>query len=85
MITPVFCGSAYKNKGVQVLLDAIVDYLPSPIDVGAMVGIDVENPEKSHTRGPSVHDPFSALAFKLIHDRGEYENTPIMKFYLSQK
>jgi len=67
-ITPVFTGAAYKNKGVQLLLDAIIDYLPSPIDIGAIVGIDVDDPERSHTRGPSVHEPFSALAFKLIHD-----------------
>ncbi len=67
-ITPVFVGAAYKNKGVQLLLDAIIDYLPSPVDVGAIVGTDVEDPEKSHTRGPSIHDPFAALAFKLIHD-----------------
>lgn len=67
-ITPVFTGAAYKNKGVQLLLDAIVDYLPSPIDVGAIVGMDIDDPEKSHTRNPSVQDPFSALAFKLIHD-----------------
>ncbi len=68
MITPVFCGAAYKNKGIQLLLDAIVDYLPSPIDVGAVVGMDISDPEKSHTRSPSPKDPFSALAFKIIHD-----------------
>ena len=68
MITPVFCGSAYKNKGVQLLLDAVIDYLPSPIDIGAVVGMDVDDPEKSHTRNPTKHDPFSALAFKLIND-----------------
>jgi elongation factor G len=68
LITPVFCGAAYKNKGIQLLLDAIVDYLPSPIDIGAVVGVDVDDDTKSHTRNPSVHDPFSALAFKLIHD-----------------
>lgn len=68
LITPVFCGAAYKNKGIQLLLDAIVDYLPSPIDIGAVVGVDVDDDSKSHTRNPSVHDPFSALAFKLIHD-----------------
>lgn len=67
-ITPVFTGAAYKNKGVQLLLDAIVDYLPSPIDVGAVVGLDIDDPEKTHTRNPSVSDPFSALAFKLIND-----------------
>lgn len=68
MITPVFCGSAYKNKGVHMLLDAVVDYLPSPIDVGSVVGVDVDNPEKTHTRGPADKSPFSALAFKLIND-----------------
>ena len=68
LITPVFCGSAYKNKGVQLLLDAVVDYLPSPVDIGATIGIDVDDPEKSHSRNPSPKDPFSALAFKLIND-----------------
>lgn len=67
-ITPVLCGAAYKNKGAQNLLDAVVDYLPSPLDIGAVVGVDVDNPEKTHTRNPSAKDPFSALAFKLIHD-----------------
>jgi elongation factor G len=68
LITPVFCGAAYKNKGVQLLLDAVIDYLPSPIDVGAIIGLDVDDPEKSHSRHPSAKEPFSALAFKLIHD-----------------
>jgi elongation factor G len=68
MITPVFCGSSYKNKGVHLLLDAIVAYLPSPIDVGSTVGLDVDNPEKTHTRHPSKKDPFCGLAFKLIND-----------------
>lgn len=68
LITPVFTGAAYKNKGVQLLLDAVIGYLPSPIDIGAVVGMDVDDPEKTHTRHPSSHDPFSALAFKLIHD-----------------
>lgn len=68
LITPVFCGAAYKNKGIQLMLDAIVDYMPSPIDVGAVVGMDTDDEEKSHTRNPSVHEPFSALAFKLIND-----------------
>ncbi len=68
LITPVFCGAAYKNKGIQMLLDAVLDYLPSPIDVGAVVGIDIDDPEKSHSRHPTVKEPFSALAFKLIHD-----------------
>ena len=68
LITPVFCGAAYKNKGIQLLLDAVLDYLPSPVDVGAVVGMDVDDPEKSHSRHPSAKEPFSALAFKLIHD-----------------
>ncbi len=68
MITPVLCGAAYKNKGIQLLLDAIVGYLPSPVDVGAIVGMDVNEPEKSHTRKPSRGELFSALAFKIIND-----------------
>lgn len=68
LITPVFCGAAYKNKGVQLLLDAVIDYLPSPVDVGAIVGTDVDDSEKTLTRGPSPKEPFAALAFKLIND-----------------
>jgi len=68
LITPVFCGAAYKNKGVQLLLDAVVEYLPSPIDVGAVVGFDIDDPEKTRSRNPSTKEPFAALAFKLIHD-----------------
>lgn len=68
LITPVFCGAAYKNKGVQVLLDSVLQYLPSPVDAGAVVGTDIDDFEKSHTRHPSTKEPFSALAFKLIHD-----------------
>ncbi len=68
LITPVFCGSAYKNKGVQLILDAVIDYLPSPIDVGAIIGHDIDDEEKTAVRHPSVNDPFSALAFKLIND-----------------
>jgi len=67
-ITPVFCGSAFKNKGIQLLLDAVVDYLPSPIDRGVVRGIDVNDPEKTITRRPSTKPPFSALAFKIIND-----------------
>ncbi len=68
LITPVFCGTAFKNKGVQLLLDAIVDYLPSPIDRGAVIGYDLDNPELSHSRIPSWKKPFAALAFKIIND-----------------
>jgi len=68
LITPVFCGAAYKNKGIQLLLDAVIDYLPSPIDKGAIIGIDVDDENKTHHRNPIKSDPFSALAFKIIND-----------------
>lgn len=68
LITPVFCGTAFKNKGIQLLLDAIVDYLPSPIDRGVVVGYDQNNPELSLTRAPTWKNPFCALAFKIIND-----------------
>ncbi|WKK60838.1 elongation factor G [Corynebacterium sp. P3-F1] len=61
---PVFCGTAYRNKGVQPLLDAIVDYLPNPLDVGEVQGVSIDGEEKM-TRKPSVEEPFSALAFKI--------------------
>ncbi|MBU1319601.1 MAG: elongation factor G [candidate division Zixibacteria bacterium] len=67
-ITPVFCGAAFKNKGVQLLLDAVVDYLPSPVDRGIVSGVDVENSEITISRKPSYTEPFSALAFKIIND-----------------
>lgn len=67
-ITPVLCGAAYKNKGVQTLLDAIVDYLPSPTDLGAVIAHDPYDEEKTYQRHPSASEPFSALAFKLIND-----------------
>ena len=62
---PVFCGSAFKNKGVQPMLNAVVDFLPSPLDVPPMVGHDVNDEEKELTRKPSADEPFSALAFKV--------------------
>ncbi len=68
LITPVFCGTAFKNKGVRLLLDAIVDYLPSPIDRGIVLGFDVNDTEKTISRKPSWRRPFSALAFKIIND-----------------
>src|SRR5690606_24029545 len=67
-ITPVVCGSAFKNKGVQQLLDAIVSYLPSPMDVTAVEGIDVKDPEKKIIRKSDPNEPFSALAFKIATD-----------------
>ena len=66
-VTPVLCGSSYKNKGVQNLLDAVVDYLPSPIDVGAMSGMN-PNSDKEESREPSEEAPFCGLAFKIATD-----------------
>jgi len=68
LITPVFCGTAFKNKGVRLLLDAVVNYLPSPIDRGIVLGFDMNDPEKTLSRKPSWKRPFSALAFKIIND-----------------
>ncbi|MCW3765933.1 elongation factor G [Paenarthrobacter ureafaciens] len=62
---PVFCGSAFKNRGVQPMLDAVVDFLPNPLDVPAMIGHDPRDEEKELTRKPSADEPFSALAFKI--------------------
>jgi elongation factor G len=63
---PVLCGSAFKNKGVQPMLDAVIDYLPSPLDVPATEGGDPNNEEIRLTREPKVDAPFSALAFKVM-------------------
>ncbi len=65
---PVMCGSAFKNKGVQPMLDAVVDYLPSPLDVGAVNGVSVDDPEKKDSREPKDDAGFSALAFKIMND-----------------
>ncbi|WP_167194665.1 elongation factor G [Brevibacterium pigmentatum] len=62
---PVMCGSAYKNKGVQPMLNAVIDYLPSPLDVPPMIGHNPSNDEEELTRKPSTEEPFSALAFKV--------------------
>jgi elongation factor G len=67
-ITPVLCGTALRNKGVQILLDKVIDYLPSPLDVEAVDGVDPEDNEKKLKRRPSVDEPFSALAFKIMSD-----------------
>lgn len=66
-MNPVLCGSAYKNKGVQPLLDAILDYMPSPLDVPAITGI-VPGSEETEERTASDEEPFSALAFKIVTD-----------------
>ena len=65
-IVPVFCGSAFKNKGVQAVLDGVIDYLPSPLDVPAIKGVDEDGEEDS--RKTSYNEPFSALAFKIATD-----------------
>ena len=66
-IVPMFCGSAYKNKGVQMLLDAVIDYMPSPLDVPAIKGFDPEE-EVETTRPADDSGPFAALAFKIMTD-----------------
>ena len=67
VFVPILCGSAFKNKGVQPMLDAVVDYLPSPLDVPPMKGIDVKTGEEV-TRAPSDTEPLSMLAFKIMND-----------------
>src|SRR5690349_3548862 len=65
---PVLCGTAFKNKGVQTLLDAVVDYLPSPVDIPPTRGHDPDHPEKVLERKPADNEPFSGLAFKIMAD-----------------
>ncbi|MBU1289663.1 elongation factor G [Patescibacteria group bacterium] len=67
-LVPVFCGSALKNKGVQLLLDAVVDYLPSPADLPPVEGFDMRDEEKMMTRENKDEEPFAALAFKMATD-----------------
>jgi elongation factor G len=67
-VTPVLCGTAFKNKGVQPMLDAVVDYLPSPLDVGAVTGHKPRDEETVIERKPSDDEPLSALAFKIMSD-----------------
>ena len=67
-INPVLCGTAYKNKGVQKLLDAICDYLPSPVDVDHVVGFDVDDESKEIVRHTDDNEPFCGLAFKIVAD-----------------
>ena len=67
-VFPVICGSAFKNKGVQTLLDAVVDYLPSPIDKPPVEGINPSDHSKIEKRKPEDSEPLSALAFKIIND-----------------
>jgi elongation factor G len=67
-IVPILCGSALKNKGVQMMLDAVVDYLPSPIDLPPVAGVDPNDPDKKITREAKDTEPFAALAFKVMTD-----------------
>ncbi|GAB3399754.1 elongation factor G [Flindersiella endophytica] len=67
-VTPVLCGTAFKNKGVQPLLDAVINYLPSPIDVGAITGHSVKDEDEELIREPDEDAPLSALAFKIMSD-----------------
>ena len=65
---PTLCGSAFRNKGVQRTLDAVIDYLPSPLDVGSVTGFDVDDNSSEIERNPDDKDHFSALAFKIMTD-----------------
>ena len=67
-IVPVTCGTAFKNKGIQNLLDNVVEYMPSPIDIGGVKGTDIKNDEIELTRDVSDTAPFAALAFKIMTD-----------------
>jgi elongation factor G len=67
-IVPILCGASFKNKGVQALLDAVIDYLPSPLDVGAIVGHIPQREEETAERHVADDEPFSALAFKIATD-----------------
>jgi elongation factor G len=67
-VFPVLCGTAFKNKGVQTLLDAVVDYLPSPLDIPPTEGVDPDHPEKKLERKTADNEPFSGLAFKIMAD-----------------
>ena len=67
-VFPVICGSAFKNKGVQTLLDAVVDYLPSPLDKPPVEGVNPSHPTEIEIRKPDDNEPLSALAFKIIND-----------------
>ena len=65
---PTLCGSAFKNKGVQRLLDSVVNLLPSPLDVGSIAGLDPKDNDVEKNRKPDLEEPFSALAFKIMTD-----------------
>ena len=65
---PILCGSAFKNKGVQPMLDAVVDFLPSPLDIPPAHGTNLKGDERSSYRRPTSNEPFAALAFKIVAD-----------------
>ena len=67
-LNPVLCGTAFKNKGVQPLLDAVVKYLPSPLDIDGIQGHDAKDEEKVIVRQPSDDEPFAGLAYKIATD-----------------
>ncbi len=67
-VNPVLCGSAYKNKGIQKLLDAVCDYLPSPVDIDHVVGFEIGNEEQKIVRKTDDDEPFCGLAFKIVSD-----------------
>src|SRR6266446_4003721 len=67
-IFPVICGTAFKNKGVQTMLDAVIEYLPSPLDIPAVEGRSIDDPEKILERQASDKEPFAALVFKIMTD-----------------
>jgi elongation factor G len=67
-INPMICGSSFKNKGVQTMLDAVCSYLPCPLDTPEIIGYDIDNPEKEIIRHPNESEPLCALAFKIATD-----------------
>lgn len=79
---PVFCGSAFKNKGVQPLLDAVVDFMPSPLDVPAVEGVDIKDSTVEVIRKPDDAEPFAALAFKIMSD--QYGTYTFARIYSGQ-
>ena len=68
LFVPVLCGTAFKNKGVQPLLDAVIDYLPSPLDLPPVQGFDPKDEGKPMERKPDDSEPFAAIAFKIMSD-----------------
>ncbi|AUX20378.1 elongation factor G [Sorangium cellulosum] len=78
-IVPVLCGSAFKNKGIQLLLDSVVNYLPSPVDIPAIEGTLPDNKDKVVSRKTSDDEPFAALAFKIMND--QFGNLTFFRVY----